>query len=102
KPAYPTGARYAVWGTLDSLNDKGISAENDQYRGAIAVFGPIRHYLARLSTQRTLPVPLSDSLQAGGADRQICGDFLRFYIKISARRLHGRVGADVARCRNVG
>jgi hypothetical protein len=34
----PTGARYAVWSTLDSLNHNGISAENDQYRGAIAVF----------------------------------------------------------------
>jgi hypothetical protein len=31
-------ARYAVWGTLDSLNDIGIPAENDHYRGAFAVF----------------------------------------------------------------
>jgi hypothetical protein len=39
KPACPTGARYAVWGTLDSLNHTGISAENDHYCGALAVFG---------------------------------------------------------------
>jgi hypothetical protein len=32
------GSRYAVWGTLDSLNDTGISAENDHYRGAFAFF----------------------------------------------------------------
>jgi hypothetical protein len=32
------GARYAVNAMLDSLNDTGISAENDQYRGAFAVF----------------------------------------------------------------
>jgi hypothetical protein len=34
----PDGARYAVWATLDSLNDTGISAENAHYRGALAVF----------------------------------------------------------------
>jgi hypothetical protein len=34
----PDGARYAVWGMLDSLNDIGISAENDHYRGAFAHF----------------------------------------------------------------
>jgi hypothetical protein len=32
------GPRYAVWGTLDSLNHIGILAENDHYRGAFAVF----------------------------------------------------------------
>jgi hypothetical protein len=36
--ACPTGARYAVWGTLDSLNDIGISAENVIYRSAFALF----------------------------------------------------------------
>jgi hypothetical protein len=34
----PDGSRYAVWATLDSLNDIGISAENDLYRGAFAHF----------------------------------------------------------------
>src|SRR5580692_2933478 len=38
KPACPMGARYAVWGALDSSNDTGILAENDHYRGAFAVF----------------------------------------------------------------
>jgi hypothetical protein len=38
KPACPTDAEYAVWGALDSLNDSGISAENDRYRGTFAVF----------------------------------------------------------------
>src|ERR1700688_2596783 len=33
------GAGYALCGTLDSLNDRRISAENDQYRGAFAAFG---------------------------------------------------------------
>jgi hypothetical protein len=34
----PEDARYAVWDTLDSLNDIRILAENDHYRGAIAAF----------------------------------------------------------------
>jgi hypothetical protein len=38
KPACPTDAGYAVWGALDSLNDKGISTENDHYRGAFTAF----------------------------------------------------------------
>src|ERR1700733_12276904 len=38
KPACPMGARYAVWGALDSSNDIRILAENDHYRGAFAVF----------------------------------------------------------------
>jgi hypothetical protein len=29
----PTRARYAVCGALDRVNDTGISAENDHYRG---------------------------------------------------------------------
>jgi hypothetical protein len=34
----PTGARYAVWGALDSLNDIGISAENHHYRDGFGLF----------------------------------------------------------------
>src|SRR5260370_18356865 len=34
----PRRARYAVWGTLDSLNGIGISAENSHYRGAFGHF----------------------------------------------------------------
>jgi hypothetical protein len=33
---------YAVWSKLDSLNDIGISAENDHYGGTFAVFAPFR------------------------------------------------------------
>src|SRR5579859_474866 len=40
KPACPTAARYALWGALDSANDRRIPAENDQYRGEFAVFWP--------------------------------------------------------------
>ena len=32
------GARYAVWGTLDSLNDTGILPKNDHYHRAFALF----------------------------------------------------------------
>src|ERR1700722_7940555 len=38
KPPCPKFPRYALWGTLDSLNDSLIPAENDHYRGAFAVF----------------------------------------------------------------
>src|SRR6185437_8932250 len=38
KPACPTGARYAVYANLDSLNDMGIPAENDHNRGEFSSF----------------------------------------------------------------
>jgi hypothetical protein len=34
----PTGAGYAVWGKLDSLNRRSISAEIDQYNDPFAPF----------------------------------------------------------------
>jgi hypothetical protein len=38
KTGMSADARYAVCGTLDSLNDISILAENDHYRGAQADF----------------------------------------------------------------
>jgi hypothetical protein len=35
----PVGTGYAVWGKLDSLNNRSISAEIDQYYDAFAAFG---------------------------------------------------------------
>jgi len=42
KPARPTGARYAVWGALDSLKEGAFLAKNDHYRGPFEAFGKFR------------------------------------------------------------
>src|ERR1700685_3178696 len=56
KPPCPKFPRYALWGTLDSLNDSLIPAENDHYRGAFAVFDRSAVKLAhRTRTKRHRP-----------------------------------------------
>jgi hypothetical protein len=69
KPACPTDAGYAVWGALDSLNDSGISAKIDRYRGSFAAFCLFRDDLAkqkpgnppvyRLASRQALGMPLA-------------------------------------------
>jgi hypothetical protein len=52
------GARYAVWGALDSSNDIRILAENDHYRGAFTVFACFAIiWLVRRWGSAGIPVP---------------------------------------------
>jgi uncharacterized membrane protein len=67
---------------LDSLNDTGISAENDQYRGAFAVFACLdvilhskRWQNAEGSNFTEIRIPAKRALAAAPGERQAAIEF---------------------------
>ena len=102
KPACPTDAGYAVWGALDSLNDSGISAENDRYRSPFAAFCLFRDDWELQTPGNGPDLAVSELAGTGHAARAVGDEFLQFSGKISTRSTHGRVAAEARRCRIAG
>src|ERR1700676_4849334 len=102
KPACPTDAGYAVWGALDSLNDSGISAENDRYRSPFAAFCLFRDDWELQTPGNPARFTGYRAGMNGHAARAVCDEFLQSSGKISTRSRPDRVAAEARRCRIAG